>query len=258
MSVPTDAAGDLIERAKGMPPVTVGELLAPAGALLVVAPHPDDETLGCGAAISAALASGRRVIVVLLTNGENSHPRSRTYPPDVLAALRRQEMAGALEALTAKSGAEAPSVHALHLPDGGVPTAGPNAERAVGAIATIARLASVRTIWCTWRGDPHCDHAAAAALSDRVEEAMSGRSSHSVLRRDYAVWGRFGAVLPGEDRLLVLPPGAHAAAKAEAMDRYRSQLTPMIDDDPDGFVMPPKLVRHFAIAPELFIDERRR
>lgn len=38
--------------------------------LLVVAPHPDDETLGAGGVIQAALAEGSQVRVVIVTNGD--------------------------------------------------------------------------------------------------------------------------------------------------------------------------------------------
>jgi LmbE family N-acetylglucosaminyl deacetylase len=38
--------------------------------LLVIAPHPDDETLGAGGAIQAALAQGAEVKIVMMTNGD--------------------------------------------------------------------------------------------------------------------------------------------------------------------------------------------
>ncbi|WP_255286680.1 MULTISPECIES: PIG-L deacetylase family protein [unclassified Bacillus (in: firmicutes)] len=38
--------------------------------ILVFAPHPDDETLGCGGVIMHALAAGKRVHVVFFTNGD--------------------------------------------------------------------------------------------------------------------------------------------------------------------------------------------
>src|SRR5205085_3630105 len=41
-----------------------------AGPLLVVAPHPDDELLAAGGIIANALASGRDVRVIVVTNGD--------------------------------------------------------------------------------------------------------------------------------------------------------------------------------------------
>lgn len=40
--------------------------------LLVVAPHPDDETLGCGLLIQKVLAAGGSVCLLLLTDGDNN------------------------------------------------------------------------------------------------------------------------------------------------------------------------------------------
>ncbi|MBI4914352.1 MAG: PIG-L family deacetylase [Acidobacteria bacterium] len=46
--------------------------LSPADRLLLVAPHPDDETLAAGGLIQAAVAAGAAVRVVFLTDGENN------------------------------------------------------------------------------------------------------------------------------------------------------------------------------------------
>lgn len=62
-----------------------------AGSLLVIAPHPDDETLGCGATILRATGAGREVHVVVVCDGRHSH-RSRLLSPEQLAKIRRQEV----------------------------------------------------------------------------------------------------------------------------------------------------------------------
>ena len=61
-----------------------------ARSCLVVAPHPDDETLGCGGSIAARAANGQRVVVAILTDGEAA-ATMRASAPDELAALRREE-----------------------------------------------------------------------------------------------------------------------------------------------------------------------
>jgi LmbE family N-acetylglucosaminyl deacetylase len=64
--------------------------ILPSDSLLVVAPHPDDESLCCAGLISAARSSGARVAVVWITYGDafrwsamvterKLHPRADTY-----------------------------------------------------------------------------------------------------------------------------------------------------------------------------------
>ena len=61
-----------------------------ARSCLVLAPHPDDETLGCGATIMRKLAAGARVSVVIATDGRLS-PRPGGLSADRWVALREEE-----------------------------------------------------------------------------------------------------------------------------------------------------------------------
>jgi hypothetical protein len=53
--------------------------------VVVVAPHPDDESIACGGLI--ALLARRSVVVnvIIVTDGCGSHPNSSAYPPERLA-----------------------------------------------------------------------------------------------------------------------------------------------------------------------------
>ena len=87
--------------------------------LLVVAAHPDDESLGAGGWMARSTGLGVEVTVVICSAGEASHPRSRTHSPDRLASMRRDEAAAAVASL-----APTAKVKLLDLPDGrltGVP-----------------------------------------------------------------------------------------------------------------------------------------
>ena len=259
--MPTRPEGELIDLALARDPVPIDDLVASTGGVLAIAPHPDDETLGCGLALRSALAAGRDVAVLLLTGGGASHPGSARYPCENLKALRRAEFVRALDALShGMPDGSGRLVHAmLDLPDGSVPHDGdhddlraPLADARVAALE-LARSVNAGTVWVTWSGDPHSDHVAAALLADGILRRWGG--GEQPLRLDYAVWGRFGAagreVSPA--RVLAFRSDPHLPAKRAAMRAYASQLTPMIDDDPDGFVMPPALVEHFAAAPEIFL-----
>ena len=60
--------------------------------VVVLAAHPDDESLGAGGLLSQAARTGLRMTVVVATDGEASHPASPTHSADQLARLRRDEL----------------------------------------------------------------------------------------------------------------------------------------------------------------------
>lgn len=73
------------------PPALPGILAAPPkGTVLVLAPHPDDESLGCGGAIALHHRQGDRVKVVFVTDGGAGDPLGYYAGLDY-RALRREE-----------------------------------------------------------------------------------------------------------------------------------------------------------------------
>src|ERR1700733_997679 len=56
--------------------------------ILVVAPHPDDESLGCGGLISLSAQAGSSVYIVFVTDGAASHRNSTAWSPARLTAHR--------------------------------------------------------------------------------------------------------------------------------------------------------------------------
>ena len=85
--------------------------------ILIVAPHPDDETLGCGGAIALLRQLNISVKVSIVSDGTKSHPNSLTYPPPALKKLRERESLAALAIL----GVAPEAVTFLGMPDGAVP-----------------------------------------------------------------------------------------------------------------------------------------
>ena len=65
--------------------------------ILVVAPHPDDEVLGCGGAICRHIAAGDRITAVFLTSGElglKHLPREQAWQIRELEAQRAARILG--------------------------------------------------------------------------------------------------------------------------------------------------------------------
>jgi LmbE family N-acetylglucosaminyl deacetylase len=90
--------------------------------VLVVAPHPDDETLGCGGAIALLQARGCNVQILVVSDGTQSHPHSRKYPAAALRQLREAETHHAMTVLGINGGIEPDRLTFWRLPDGAVPS----------------------------------------------------------------------------------------------------------------------------------------
>lgn len=52
----------------------------PGERIVVLAPHPDDETLGCGGTIRLLIGAGKKVKVLFLTSGERGDPTHKVSP----------------------------------------------------------------------------------------------------------------------------------------------------------------------------------
>lgn len=219
-----------------------------SGTCLILAPHPDDESLGCGGLIAACVAVGRPPLVVVLTDGAGSHPHSRAFPPDRLRDMRAQEVRDAVACLGL------PPDHVVHLnePDAAAPHAGPAFDAVVAKLLMLAgRKPDCTAILAPWRQDPHCDHEAASLAAAAVAEAIGMK--HVA----YPVWG--WTIAP-ETQIAGVPGAgfrlnvsAYVSAKRAAIQAHRSQYGDLITDDPTGFRLPPTLLAVFDSPYETFI-----
>lgn len=211
------------------------------GTCVVLAPHPDDESLGCGGLIAGCVQAGRMPLVVVLTDGAKSHPNSVAFPPARLRAVRAEEARRAVRCL----GLPPDRLLLLDQPDGAAPQDGPAFEAMVRRIRQHA--GGEATILAPWAGDPHCDHAAASAIA-----AATGLRHVA-----YPVWGWL--LPPARDTGLPVAKGwrldvtPHLPAKRRAIRCHRSQYGGLITDDPTGFRLPAALLSVFAAPFETFL-----
>jgi LmbE family N-acetylglucosaminyl deacetylase len=214
------------------------------GQVLVVAPHPDDETLGCGGAIALLRTLNYPVKVLVISDGTLSHPRSRKYPAPKLRELREQETIAALEILGVSA------VNFLRLPDGAIQ------DHIDSEIVRASSYLRSSTIFLPWRCDPHPDHRATWTL---IHKAISTLSIQPRII-EYPIWD-----WDLEQRGMInttakiagwrLDISTVAQLKQTAIAQYRSQTTNLIDDDPEGFQLTPEMLENFAHPWELFFEE---
>ena len=245
-----DKANFLDEMARSIGP----DELETIGNALVVAPHPDDESLGCGGTIALLRERGFAVHVLFVSDGTGSHPSSLTYPADRLRQLRESEAFAALQMLDV-----APeNVTFMRQKDTQVATSdSAGFADAVAFVRAVINRVKPTTVLVPWRRDPHCDHRASWQILNGVLAQLSTRPR--VL--EYLIWlWELGneTDMPGRNEMTVwrVPIDSVMAQRDRAIAAHRSQVTRMIDDDPSAFYLSPELLTHFDAPRELFLEER--
>lgn len=224
---------------------------ASLGRTVVVAPHPDDESLACGGLLALLARASVEAHVVVATDGAASHPGSVAFPPDRLSELREVEVREAVRRL-----GHGERTHLLGLPDGNVPAPeAPGFARAVVALRTLLTEIAPQTVVLPWRRDPHPDHVA----TWRVADAALVGSAVRRLEVPIWLWHRGDAHSTPRDaeatawRLDVSPV---LAEKAAAVAAHASQTTGLVSDSPDAFRLTPDLLAPFERPFEVYIEMR--
>ena len=183
----------------------------PAQPTLILAPHPDDETLGAGALIATLRALGVPVTVVAATDGENAYDSSQDERV-ALAVEREAEQESALGEL----GVPAHAIHRLRFTDSGLHRCEEELTKRLSEIAQPGMH-----LIAPWIGDFHPDHEACA----RAAATVAAANSLSLTSYFFWTWHR------GEQSLLeglpvrrFIPSKAALQAKARALRCHRSQL----------------------------------
>jgi LmbE family N-acetylglucosaminyl deacetylase len=207
----------------------------PLRPLLIVAPHPDDETLGAGGLLSAWAGRGLPVTVLSVSDGETACPE---VPG--LGEIRHAELTRALRALGFEP--DQADVVRLSLPDGKLEA---YEQRIADSIVELLQPQSL--LVAPFELDGHPDHDAvgrAAHIAVRIRDATLVR---------YPIWAWLwrAAQLRAAERSAVrfeLTSNSWAA-KQHAIDQFRSQL----DERPGGAIIPPPVRNHFARTHEVFL-----
>src|ERR1700677_2938230 len=137
-------ANDVIVAMKNLPDAEIDTILGRERPL-ILAPHADDESLGCGGLIAACCERGQLPFVVILTDGAASHPGSKQYPPQRLRQLRAEEARKAVE----KLGLASENLAFFDYPDTALPTSQAVSDR----VARLARKQGCTVILAPWLHD---------------------------------------------------------------------------------------------------------
>ena len=219
------------------------------GTVAVLAPHMDDELLGCGGTL-AALRSKSRVHVVWATDGSRSPAPAVPWrsPPAGLAEVRQREAREALGVL----GVPAENMHFLCLPDGRLRR---HRTRLFEAMAPLLAAIDPGHVLAPFRYDRHPDH---LAVQRAAASWIGGREGRSELL-EYFVYTRSRMLPRGDIRSYIRPDlllgvdiARWSSTKRKALERYRSQTTRVYDFQhrPN---LSPALLDEVCREPELFL-----
>ncbi|MFG1645602.1 bifunctional PIG-L family deacetylase/class I SAM-dependent methyltransferase [Amycolatopsis sp. NPDC049252] len=209
---------------------------------LVVAAHPDDETLGASGLLQHLHAVGTAVTLVVATDGEAAFPDAGPDERRELGRTRRRELRDSLR----EQGLSDVEPVWLGLPDSGL------AEHEDALTDALREHAEGRDlVLMPWPEDPHPDHRAAG----RAALAAAPVSAH---RWSYPIWlwhwhSPSDTGIPWPHARSYRLTGAERAAKAAAVAAFPSQLKPgPRGEDP---ILPPEVLAHFDRPAETFFRE---
>jgi LmbE family N-acetylglucosaminyl deacetylase len=193
--------------------------------VLVVAPHPDDEALGCGGAVAMLAGAGAPVHIVFVTDGSASHPTHPTLSPRDIALMRKSEAREATAAL----GVASENVIFLEGPDGQIATLGADGtDKMASRIASLLGQLTPDAILLPGRRDGSTDHESVFKI---VRLAMQ-RSDRQPRVLEFPIWAWRNPILLMRPVLTSrsvrrLDIRLELGAKVRAIDAYASQVRPL-------------------------------
>ncbi|BAY13269.1 PIG-L deacetylase family protein [Calothrix sp. NIES-2098] len=202
---------------------------------MVFSPHQDDETLGCGGTIALKREHGVSVVVVFLTDGQES------TNSDVITEIRKKEAEKALEIL----GVNSSEIYFLAKRDGTLPHLNDEEKRrTITQLVDLLKYYKPEEVYVPHRKDCHRDH---EATYDLVKAAIA-QAGITVELLQYPIWLFWRAPL-----FIMLKLQDIAAAyylsiasvqdkKNRAISSYCSQINSL----PRGFI------QRFSRSPEIF------
>lgn len=219
------------------------------GTTLIIAPHADDESLGCGGVISLLRKFGQTVYIVLLSDGTLSHPNSKEYPTEKLRALREKELLDAAIIL----GVPEENIIFCRYKDRDVPSINNEGFKdSVEKISKMFKILEPQSIFVPWRRDPHPDHQAAFQLVNAAADTGNTKIY------EYPIWfeglGQTEDLLNNEEFIVFrLNISSVLDKKRQAILKHHSQITDLIKDDPTGFRLSGEMLDRFNVPYETFL-----
>jgi len=208
------------------------------GTTLIVAPHPDDEVIGCGGLIARLMKEGRAPHIVVMTGGEGSHRGCCNTPESDVIKARRRLTRKAMSIL----GIPEQNIHELDFTDGKINNDAPQ----MAQLTAIINSLNPQSVFVPHWGEGWPDHV-------RTAEIVKDIVPDSTDVWEYCVWMWYYNVWRGLDwrnaAVLRMTPKEHGL-KLRAMDAYIKPLAPC--GRPWSGVLPPLFIKANRWDKELY------
>lgn len=197
--------------------------------ILIVAPHPDDEVLGCSGLIQRLLSEGKQVDVVILSGGGKSHAGCCEIDESTLIGSRRNLSRKAAKIL----GLPLENLHFLDYPDGSIVFDCSETERMKKLIDTLLP----ESIFVPHKGEGWSDHLEAGQIVRKLAGETSGVSFY-----EYCVWFWYYNVwnIDRKKAFVLTMSKEELSHKNEAINAYIQPKAPC--GKPFSGVLPPVFV----------------
>lgn len=217
------------------------------GRTVVVAAHPDDETLGAGGILAELADAGHPAEVVVVSDGSASHPGSPTLTPDALVEVRSAEVREAVRLLSPDS-----PVTLLGHPDGGLREVRDAVEADLRKL--LADGPPVDQLVSPWRGDGHRDHRVVGEICATLADELG------CTLLEYPLWLWHWAT-PDDprvpwDRLRVVDLSDRSVVrKHRAVAAHATQVAALSPDPRDAPTLHPAFLRTFDRDVEVVVTQ---
>lgn len=180
----------------------------------IIAPHPDDEVIGCAGLIHTLVERGTPPHVIILTGGEGSHRGCCDTSAEEIIAARHQLTLKAADTL----GLPVSHIHCLHYPDGGVALEHPETEKLQALLSELAP----QSVFVPHCGEGWSDHLQAAEITKHL---LLGQK---VSIYEYCVWMWYYNVwrLDYRNARVLRMSRVQHQRKLQAVDEYVTPLAP--------------------------------
>ena len=213
----------------------------PRGSALVIAPHHDDETFGCGGVIALKRQAHIPVNVLVMTDGRQSHGHIAGVDLNQMIETRKRELLAACEIL----GVSSDNIHFLNLPDQGVYRLTPEQhQQAVRQVAELILSLRPQEIYVNHRTDRHPDHEAVFCIvSDAIAQA-----SITIELYQYPIW----LIWKGPYRWTVHPEDFKGARQLDVRDVQQQKDRAIAAYSSQHEILPGGFLEQFTQGFELF------